>query len=76
MSYARFGWDGSDVYVYLCMGGYYECCGCAFGTDEWRHADTDAILAHLRKHQEAGHHVPADTFEEIERDRAENDAWR
>ena len=28
MSYARFGWNGSDVYVYLDSGGYLTCCGC------------------------------------------------
>lgn len=75
MSYSRFGWDGSDVYVYLDVGGYFCCCGCAFGNDHWRHADTDAILAHLHKHLEAEHHVPAETLAEIEADRAENDAW-
>lgn len=28
MSYARFGWDGSDVYVFLNVAGYFSCCGC------------------------------------------------
>jgi hypothetical protein len=26
MSYARFGWEDSDVYVYEHVGGYIECC--------------------------------------------------
>lgn len=28
MSYARFGWEGSDVYVYETSDDMIECCGC------------------------------------------------
>ena len=28
MSYARFG-EGSDIYVYEHVGGYFECCACS-----------------------------------------------
>lgn len=35
MSYARFGWGGSDVYVYLDVGGYLTCCGCLLEKREW-----------------------------------------
>lgn len=31
MSYARFGWDGSDVYVYADVGGAIVCAACALG---------------------------------------------
>lgn len=35
MSYARFGWDGSDVYVFGNTDGKYECCGCALQKRRW-----------------------------------------
>lgn len=73
MSYARFGWEGSDVYVFLDVSGHFNCCGCSLD-DGW-HDSTDAIVAHLRAHQAAGHHVPADTITSLEHDRAANDAW-
>lgn len=28
MSYARFGWEGSDVYVFETFDDTIECCGC------------------------------------------------
>ena len=34
MSYARFGANGSDVYVYLGIYGL-ECCGCWLQKREW-----------------------------------------
>jgi hypothetical protein len=36
---------------------------------------TAAIVDHLREHQAAGHHIPADTFDDLQADAAENDAW-
>lgn len=35
MSYARFGWDGSDVYVFMHTGGFLDCCGCCLQEREW-----------------------------------------
>ena len=35
MSYARFGWDGSDVYVFFTPAGFLECCGCLLQEREW-----------------------------------------
>ncbi len=35
MSYARFGWDGSDVYVFYSVSGMYECCFCRLQEREW-----------------------------------------
>ena len=35
MSYARFGADGSDVYVFGNMNGEVECCGCILQECEW-----------------------------------------
>lgn len=34
MSYARFGWDGSDVYVFTTSNGI-ECCGCLLQERHW-----------------------------------------
>jgi hypothetical protein len=69
MSYARFGWDGSDVYVFEHSGGFIQCCMCIFseGDENW---NTDLktareALAHLDAHVDAGHHVPARTFERM-----------
>jgi hypothetical protein len=69
VSYARFGWDGSDVYVYEHYAGFIECCGCMFcdwEKDVFPQLKTAReALEHLDKHVEAGHCVPADTFEKI-----------
>lgn len=35
MSYARFGWDGSDVYVFLHYQGFFTCCACSLQEREW-----------------------------------------
>jgi hypothetical protein len=39
VSYARFGWEGSDVYVFSHVSGGIQCCGCrlnesAMGPDD------------------------------------------
>ncbi len=73
MSYARFGWDGSDVYVFEHVGGFIQCCACWLNEVE----DGDIFpestnlktpreaLAHLEEHVSAGHCVPSKTFEQI-----------
>lgn len=64
MSYARWGQNGSNVYVF---GSTYEgrdvivCCGCLLVEDEDGSArfDTpDEMLTHLERHLRAGHVVP------------------
>jgi hypothetical protein len=42
MSYARFGWQGSDVYVFTSNQGI-ECCGCSLQQRELV-VDPDRIL--------------------------------
>ena len=74
MSYARFGWEGSNVYVYADVGGYLNCCACILG-DDGRFYSTGEMLNHLVKHRMAGHTVPDSCIEELEADREENDAW-
>lgn len=43
MSYARFGWGGSDVYVFFNTGGYYECCFCALQDREFIKDEGDSF---------------------------------
>lgn len=74
MSYARFGSQDSDVYVFLCVSGHLECCGCSL-SDTWAYRSTDAMIAHLREHQRRGDVVPEHTFDGLEEDRAENEAY-
>lgn len=59
MSYCRFAWDGSDVYVYLGASGF-ECCGCrlpgrlgGFSCDS-----PEEMIEHLGEHRRSGHYVP------------------
>lgn len=75
MSYARFASEGSDVYVYLDVGGYLCCCACGLGASSQKIQTTEEMIAHLRKHQEAGDTVPESCFEGLRHDASENDAW-
>lgn len=81
MSYARFGSQGSDVYVYAGSRGFV-CCWCwlnkppktnpesVFGADTL--CDTEQeMIDHLRKHREAGHTVPNRAIERLESEREE-----
>jgi len=71
MSYARFGLDGSDVYIYANANGGIDCCGCILHDQlELPNFRTFAtISAHITEHIEAGHHVPDDVLPEILHDR-------
>jgi hypothetical protein len=65
MSFSRFGWYNSDVYVFEHVGGYIQCCGCAlpeFNKDDEIFATVDLktpkqALEHLSIHKDAGHNV-------------------
>lgn len=76
MSYARFGSD-SDVYVFLNVSGYFECCGCELLTDTMSATfkTTDEMVTHLREHIAAEHAVPDFTIPALETERKENDSW-
>lgn len=56
MSYCRFAWDGSDVYVYESAQGI-ECCGCRFDEHVTVQAPEE-MIAHLARHRRSGHFVP------------------
>lgn len=60
MSYCRFAWDGSDVYVYESSDGI-TCCGCQLGTG-CTTSDPEVMIAHLGVHRRAGHFVPSDAI--------------
>ncbi len=55
MSYCRFAWDGSDVYVFESSYGI-ECCGCAL--DGCTTQEPEEMILHLAQHRRAGHFVP------------------
>lgn len=70
MSYARFGYEDSDVYVYEdCYDGL-KCCACSIKSkDSIRHTienDPLRMIMHLRLHQQIGDTVPLSTFEQLE----------
>ena len=79
MSYARFGWDGSDVYVYETRwkdGTAWECCACflsprspdrPLGRSHFTFTGA-AMLGHLVAHRYAGHCVPDDAFTDLAAD--------
>jgi hypothetical protein len=83
MSYARFGWDGSDVYVFLNVGGYFSCCACALNRGDngapfpasEEFGSTAAMLDHLEAHRAAGDTVPDDTLERLRDEASDNEAW-
>jgi len=66
VSYCRFAWDGSDVYVYESDRGI-ECCGCRFEED-FVADEPEEMIAHLARHRRAGHFVPAHAIESLWRD--------
>lgn len=58
MSYCRWGWDGSDVYVFESSSGFVCCCGpgCESKTPE-------EMIVHLASHRRNGGFVPAYAIE-------------
>lgn len=58
MSYARFGADGSDVYVFFSVDHMLECCGCRL--QKWMWVDGDELTPGSRL-EPVGEIVP-DTF--------------
>ena len=68
MSYARFGEDGSVVYVIATNDGI-ECCGCVLEKNKSPHFKKRCeVLAHLRKHRRMGHAVPQRAFDRLNRE--------
>lgn len=57
MSYCRFAWEGSDVYVYEAQAGL-ECCGCRLNEHGFCTSEPEEMIKHLALHRRAGHYVP------------------
>ncbi|MER5252917.1 hypothetical protein [Streptomyces sp. NPDC002855] len=74
MSYARFGQDGSDVYVFMDVGGYLNCCGCSRVKpgDHAHFSSTLGMVDHLRAHIFVGDYVPDYVVPELLADDPEN----
>lgn len=75
MSYARFGWDDSDVYVFLSSHGL-TCQNCMLLDEDalssFNASNTKDMVTHLKKHTKAGHNVPGDTIQLLLDDDEEN----
>lgn len=82
MSFARFGWDGSDVYIFEHTSGFIQCCGCSlakpsnpddiFGMTDLK--TPREALEHLEVHVKAGDYVPSDAFTKIKKEYKNLDA--
>ncbi len=67
MSYARWGCEGSDVYVYGGLSGIV-CCECALSDDDGadRVCKTNReMIIHLEEHRAAGDTVPESALEQL-----------
>lgn len=69
MAYARFSY--ADVYVFMNVGGYLDCCGCILGGPS-RHDTTAGMVEHLANHRAAGHDVPDGIEDELRADDSDN----
>ncbi len=58
MSYCRFWWDDSDVYVYASTEGGIVCCACLMGGGTKRFETQQEVIDHLMVHRARGHNVP------------------
>lgn len=62
MSYCRFAWGGSEVYVFESERGI-ECCGCRFKDGDNTFEEPEDMIVHLAKHRRAGHFVPDEAIQ-------------
>ena len=72
MAYARF--IDNDVYVFLHVGGFFDCCGCSLGKHEGFYS-TKEILNHLEEHIKQGDRVQDECLSDLMADQEENDQW-
>lgn len=64
MSYCRFAWDGSDVYVFASRDGI-ECCGCRLKERSYTTENEEEMISHLAEHRRFGHYVPPHVIEAL-----------
>jgi hypothetical protein len=74
MAYSRF--LEADVYVFMHTGGYLYCCACwleeGFEQRGFSAFKTQDMIDHLKLHEETGHRVPSDIYENLLKDNATN----
>lgn len=63
MSYCRFAWYGSDVYVFESERGI-ECCGCHLDGD-FVCGTPEEMIVHLGRHRRVGEFVPLFAIERL-----------
>lgn len=73
MSVIRFGEEGSDVYVYASVKGYWECCGCRLVKEQSQSQfyTADGMILHLQYHLSCGDVVPESAIRRLEKRRSE-----
>lgn len=64
MSYCRFAWDGSDVYVIQTEAGF-NCCGCHLNEGGFTTDTRESMILHLVQHKKAGQFVPPYAIERL-----------
>jgi hypothetical protein len=74
MSYARKGWGGSQLYIYLDSAGFLHCQGCPLG-GSFQADSTADMVSHVHRHLLAGHRTEPGLIAALEADAAENDSW-
>lgn len=82
MAYSRWGWDGSDLYIYMDTGGYLNCTACPLmplaenakiKMNQSFHAySTMDMIDHLGEHMDAGHNFPDSVIPDILSDDEDN----
>ena len=73
MSYCRFGYGGSEVYVFENTPDRFVCCECSLTTLTPQDINTivtgrQAMLKHLLVHRKAGHNVPDEALDRLRRE--------
>lgn len=74
MSYARFGCNHSNVYIFLSHRGL-ECCGCPLRVKPECFKSTRSMVNHLVDHMFAGHVVPEHVIHQLIAEDEQNFEW-
>lgn len=73
MSYAKWGCDGSEVYVFKNGEGKFECHECRLEDETVTFDLPNEMITHLEEHTDAGHNVPDDCVKELAKEVALTD---
>jgi hypothetical protein len=82
MSYSRWGWEGSDLYIYMDVNGYLHCAACPLMpiaenakikmNESFYAYSTMEMIDHLGEHMDAGHNFPDSVIPDILSDHERN----